>query len=139
MKNIENEFYVVLLILKEREFLRLIRIGTTYPSIFCFPKGISEVRFFLKKKFKKTYSLPNHRLERSHAIHLLDHFIQVQFCLLRKELPCPARAPSQLILNSPSEGRTDCCPVEVALSAPHRQEMVAPDSSFNPIAKSLYL
>lgn len=133
--NIKKKWILVVLFdQKEGQFQRLTGIGTMYPSISVSP-DISQKSDTKEKKGSSIL----HRLERSHVIHFLDHFIQVQFCLLRKELLSPGWAPSQLILNSPSEDRTDCCPVEVALRTPHWQEMGAPDSSFNPIAKSLYL
>jgi hypothetical protein len=72
----------VLFSLKERKFQRL---ESPLPILaFSVSPKVSQ-KSDIKKKIKNPV-LPNHRLERS---YMLDHFIQVQFGLLRKELLFP--------------------------------------------------
>lgn len=61
---------------------------------------------------QKSYSPPDHKLERSPAIHFLHHSIQVQLCFIRKELLFSGWCPSQLIRSSPSEGGLIAIPLK---------------------------
>lgn len=131
--NLENKISLYCLA-RGKEFFKDSRVTTIYHNIFSICKDVSEVR-----QKQKYYSLPNHKLERSPVIYFLGYFIRLQFCLFTKELLLPCWCPSQLILSFPSDQRTHCCSVEVALLAAHLQEIGAPASSFNPIVQNLYL